>query len=142
MKARQSGTAIVEFALILPLLLLLIFVVVEAGRAMYEYGVITKSVRDAARYMSLQTEGEKLNEGRNLVVFGNTAGSGAPVLPGLNLAMVAAPSWSTAGSDPVITVVSIEVSGYTFTPMMESFFGLSLGPIPFSDISATMRSAL
>jgi hypothetical protein len=142
MKTRQSGTAIVEFALILPLLLLLIFVVVEAGRAMYEYGVITKSVRDAARYMSLQTEGEKLNEGRNLVVFGNTAGSGAPVLPGLNLAMVAAPSWSTAGSDPVITVVSIEVSGYTFTPMMESFFGLSLGPIPFSDISATMRSAL
>ena len=52
MKRRQKGVAIVEFALILPFLLLLTFITTEFGRAIWEYNTLTKSVRDAARYLS------------------------------------------------------------------------------------------
>ena len=50
MRNRQRGVAIVEFALVLPLLLLMTFVVTEYSRALYQYNTLTKSVRDAARY--------------------------------------------------------------------------------------------
>ena len=55
MKTKQIGAAIVEFALTLPLLLLLTMITTEFGRAIYQYNTIVKSVRGAARYLALQT---------------------------------------------------------------------------------------
>lgn len=46
---RQAGSAVVEFALILPLLLLLLFGTVEFSIALYDKGVITNASREAAR---------------------------------------------------------------------------------------------
>ena len=46
---RQAGVAAVEFALILPLLLLLIFGTVELGIALYDKAVITNASREGAR---------------------------------------------------------------------------------------------
>jgi Flp pilus assembly protein TadG len=73
MKRRQGGVALVEFALILPFLLLLSITAVELGRAIWQYDALTKSVRDAARYLSLQTPGDatRMTRARNLVVYGN-----------------------------------------------------------------------
>ncbi|WP_438999322.1 TadE/TadG family type IV pilus assembly protein, partial [Variovorax beijingensis] len=48
---RQRGVALVELALITPLLLLLTFITTEFGRAMYEYNLVVKSTRDAVRYL-------------------------------------------------------------------------------------------
>ncbi len=75
-KNRQSGVALVEFALVLPLLLLMTFVVTEYSRALYQYNTLTKSVRDAARYLSMQDPGTRIAQAKNLVVYGNPAGSG------------------------------------------------------------------
>ena len=44
---KQNGAALVEYALVLPLLLLVTFVVTEYSRALYQYNILTKSVRDA-----------------------------------------------------------------------------------------------
>ena len=72
MNKRQKGVAIVEFALILPFLLLLSFITIEFGRAIWQYNTLTKSVRDAARYLSIQTPGtQRSREARNLMVYGN-----------------------------------------------------------------------
>ncbi|RCK77066.1 MAG: hypothetical protein ANABAC_3491 [Anaerolineae bacterium] len=49
---RKTGQGLVEFALIFPLLLLLIFGVIEIGRAFYVYIVVTSTSREAARYGS------------------------------------------------------------------------------------------
>lgn len=136
----QAGAALIEFALVLPILLILSLVVIEVGRALLAYGELTKSVRDAARYLSMQTPGTRLNEARNLVVYGNTAGSGSAMVTGLSPANVPDPSWQQAGSVPEITTVTVKVTGYTFQPMIASAFGLTFGPIPFNAISATMRS--
>ncbi|MDN7183083.1 pilus assembly protein [Caballeronia sp. SEWSISQ10-4 2] len=46
---RQAGSAVVEFALILPLLLLLLFGIVEFSIALYDKAVITNASREAAR---------------------------------------------------------------------------------------------
>jgi len=46
---RQAGSAVVEFALVLPLLLLLVFGIVEFSVALYDKAVITNASREAAR---------------------------------------------------------------------------------------------
>jgi len=46
------GNAGVEFALLLPLLSLLLFGGIEMGRALHDFHVVNESVRDAARYLS------------------------------------------------------------------------------------------
>ena len=140
MKTRQKGTAIVEFALVLPLLLLLTMITTEFGRAIYQYNTIVKSVRNATRYLSLQTPNTKITEAKNLVVFGNIAGTGTALVPGLTLAQVATPTWQTIGSGPLINTVKITVTGYTFRSMVTSVFGVTFGDKLFADISATMRS--
>ena len=139
MKTRQKGTAIVEFALILPLLLLLTMITTEFGRAIYQYNTIVKSVRNATRYLSLQTSNTKLTEAKNLVVFGNIAGTAPALVPGLTVAQVAT-TWQTFGSAPLINTVKITVTGYTFRSMFTSVFGVTFGDKIFADISATMRA--
>lgn len=150
MKNRQNGVALVEFALVLPLLLILTFMVTEYSRALYQYNVLTKSVRDAARYLSNQSPGTKITEAKNLVVFGNLTGTGVPLAYGLTLDQVKGPEWLSAGTAPVVNTVTIQIGHgrtgtdpqkYTFRPLFASVFGLSFGDITFAPIRATMRAA-
>jgi Flp pilus assembly protein TadG len=140
MKSRQSGVALVEFALILPFLLVLTLITTELGRALYQYNIISKSVRNAVRYLSMQAPGTNIDQAKNLVVFGNLSGTGSALAIGLSKSLVPDPVWSTAGTGPVINTVTIKVSGYRFTPLFTSVFDINLGVMNFSDIGATMRS--
>ena len=146
-KTRQRGVALVELALVIPFLLLLTFLTTEFGRAMHEYNAVAKSTRDAVRYLSFQTPGTHIAEARNLIVYGNTAGTGTPLAPGLSLASVPAAScctWQTTGSNPVVNTVTVRVSSYTFRSMFPNVMGLAFGNanggIVFGDITATMRA--
>ena len=143
-RKNQRGVAIVEFALVVPLLLILTFITTEFGRAVYQYNTLAKSGRDAARYLSIQTPGTHQSEAANLVVYGKlpVTDTDRPLAVGLNLSHVAAPVWSTAGSTPTINTVTVGISNYTFTPLVVNAFGLPFGAITFSDIRATMRSYL
>lgn len=148
MRSKQNGVALVELALIIPLLLLLTFITTEFGRAMFEYNAVTKATRDAVRYLSFQTPGTKITEARNLMVYGNLAGTGTPLARGLTLTNVPAGScciWQTAGTNPVVNTVTVRVSSYTFRPLFSSVLGIAFGDangnIVFSDITATMRAA-
>jgi Flp pilus assembly protein TadG len=153
MITKQKGVALVEFALILPFLLLLSITAAELGRAIWEYNTLTKSVRDAARYLSIQTPGTKVTEARNLMVYGTPSFTGSPPPPlaiGLSLANVPVPSpgvtgccsWQTAGSAPVINTVTVRITGYQFRPIFASVFGVGFPTVTYSPISATMRSYL
>lgn len=142
MRTRQRGVALVEFAFVLPLLLVLSLISAELGRAVYRYNTTAKVVRDAVRYLSMQTPGSHVAEARNLILYGNVAGTGPLLDPALTAANVPAPAWQTAGSDPLINTVTIRVSGYQFRPMITSMFGARFTTITFNDISATMRSPI
>lgn len=142
MTKRQNGVALVEFALVLPFLLLLTMITTEFGRAMYQYNTLTKSVRDAVRYLSIQTPGTHLTEARNMMVYGNTAGTGTPLALGLTSSHVPDPTWQTAGTNPVINTVTVRIEGYTFNSLFPSVFGIPFGSVTFSNVTATMRSYL
>jgi Flp pilus assembly protein TadG len=150
MKNNQKGTALVELALILPLLLLLTFITTEFGRAMYEYNAVTKSTRDAVRYLSFQTPGAQVSQAQNLMVYGklNPTSTDKPLVRGLTLANVPAAScctWQLEGTNPVINTVTVRVTNYTYQAIFPSVFGIAFGDaagnLTFSTITATMRAA-
>lgn len=153
MKKGQKGVAIVEFALILPFLLLLTFITTEFGRAMWEYNTLVKSVRDASRYLAIQPPGTKITEARNLMVYGKLTVTGSDVPLALNLSLANVPvdtccvwqevaSTPVNGSAPLIKTVTVTITGYTFNSMFNSVLGLPFGAITFSNVSATMRTFL
>ncbi|HAA89854.1 MAG TPA: pilus assembly protein TadE [Peptococcaceae bacterium] len=49
LRRSQRGQALAEFALILPLLLLLVFGIIEFGRIFYSYLMVTQAAREGAR---------------------------------------------------------------------------------------------
>jgi hypothetical protein len=51
-----KGQGIVEFALVIPILLLLVFGIIEAGRLLFLYSAVLSSSREAARYGSAAGE--------------------------------------------------------------------------------------
>jgi Flp pilus assembly protein TadG len=95
---REQGIAMVEFTIILPLILLLILGVAELGRAFVRYNALTKAVRDGARYaasyallgttQTVNIDSQLTDQTQKLVVFGNTAGTGLPILQGLAVSQV------------------------------------------------------
>jgi Flp pilus assembly protein TadG len=53
-KRSDSGQAIVEFALVLPVLLLLVFGIIKMGTVYLHYISLTEAVRDGARQLSVE----------------------------------------------------------------------------------------
>jgi Flp pilus assembly protein TadG len=112
------GVATIEFAICAPLLLLLLFATAEVGRLAYQYNTLTKAVRDGARFAVneaavgttrvVNITPTVLTQTRNLVVSGNTSGTGTPLLPGLVVGNVTV----TSDSNGFVTVSA----SYTFTP--------------------------
>ncbi|HEX8785824.1 MAG TPA: TadE/TadG family type IV pilus assembly protein, partial [Telluria sp.] len=106
---RQSGVALVEFTLIAPLLLILIFITTEFGRAYYQYNTITKSVREAVRYLSVRSAGVDEDKATNIIVYGNPGGTGSRIFAGLSKSNVSIPARATVGSYPIMNTVTITV---------------------------------
>lgn len=48
-RRREGGQSLVEFALVFPLFLLIIFGIVDAGRLIYTYNTVSSAARDGAR---------------------------------------------------------------------------------------------
>ncbi len=51
-----SGAQLVEFALVLPLMLLIFAVIIEGGRMMWSYQTVVSGVRDASRFLARVTD--------------------------------------------------------------------------------------
>jgi hypothetical protein len=49
--SREDGAVLVEFALVLPVMLLFFAVTIEAGRMLWTYQQVVSGVRDASRYL-------------------------------------------------------------------------------------------
>ena len=141
----QRGVAIIEFAIVLPVLLMLIMGTAEFGRAFLQYNELTKSLRDGSRYVAAKAvkgstgvvllNANVITQTRNLVTYGNIAGTGTPLLPGLvpgNVTVVA--------GAPGSVVVS---AAYSYVPLFASLplfqFG-SLGMARTLSAAVTMRA--
>jgi Flp pilus assembly protein TadG len=153
-RARQCGTAIIEFALTLTLLATLLLGGVEVSRALRDYNTVVKNTATAARYLSQRTAGNgndlrlaAISEAKNIVVYGKPfVASGDPALvPGLLPRHVSVRDWTGAdvandnyrqavtASVPV-NLVTVTVSGLIFVPITSWL----LPPFTFGPISVTM----
>lgn len=131
---KQKGQSLVEFALVVPFLLLLVVGTIELGRAYYYYNILSKSVREGARYVSGHSydSATELPNAKKMVVYGNTGGSGNPVVPGLTTAMVNITPRGGAGpydsSNPP-PWVKVSVS-YPYTSVIAGLITLNLNLTP------------
>jgi len=143
------GVAAVEFALTLAPLLVLTFGVTEYGRAIYTYNALDKATRDAARHMTavVATNPVRKAEARNLAVYGDIAGTGTPLAPGLTTGMVdicdaidcPATHAGVATGSGVVNLVTVSIAGYTYTSIVTY---VAPATINFNAIATTMRSQL
>jgi Flp pilus assembly protein TadG len=89
----SRGTAAIEFALLLPLLMLFVLASIEWGRAFYIHDIMAKATRDATRYLARTprlvpgtvdtTTGFGLNA-KNLALRGSMDGTQPLLIPNLD----------------------------------------------------------
>lgn len=153
---QQKGVAAVEFAILLPMLLLIAFGITEFGRAMYTYNTLVKATRDAARYAMARQPGGIADAGTQcMAVYGKETcnpGTDVPLAPGLTTAMVNICDWQRCpgthqsqpqplGTETAINLVTVTITGYAFQSFVP-FVTADLSSIPFAPISTTMRGNL
>jgi Flp pilus assembly protein TadG len=101
---KQKGSATVEFAMMIPILLILVFMVSALGVTFYRLNAVTKSVQVAARYLSdicvpqeiaknsktwKYCTAAEITNAQNLAVYGNTSASGQiAIVPDLTPAKI------------------------------------------------------
>ncbi len=56
LRGRQGGMAGLEFALVLPIFMMILFGIVEFGTAFYKQQILTSAVREAARHAIIATD--------------------------------------------------------------------------------------
>lgn len=158
-RVQQRGVAAVEFAILLPVLLLIVFGITEFGRALYAYNTLVKATRDAARYYAAQQPGNppaKDAEIKNMAVYGNTAGTGSPLASGLTTSMVSlcdsvscTATHQAQGAAPVVNLVTVtindpslaDINKYKFQSFVP-FVTANLSSLTFGPISTTMEGNL
>lgn len=97
--SRERGATAVEFALVLPILLLLVLGIIEFGRAFHVQTTLSNAARDGVRVMALQD---------NATAARSTAKASAPTLNLTNAMIRVSPtSCSTSGSTPGTASVTI-----------------------------------
>lgn len=144
---RQRGAALVETVVVSPLLLFLVLLTAEITNAYVDHNTLTKSVRSGARYLAsnaqfgstgtVQITAQIDANTRNLVVFGNTTGTGSPILRGLGASNV------TLSADTVNKNVEV-TADYAYTGLLggslPSFgFGSDVGLGMTLQASVTMK---
>jgi Flp pilus assembly protein TadG len=68
-RSDDSGVALVEFAILLPMLLLVFAVIVEGGRMMWSYQAAAAGVRDASRYLARRASPSICDSGGSVASF-------------------------------------------------------------------------
>ncbi len=120
LRSDERGAAIVEFAIIFPVLIVLLFGVIDFGRAFFLRNNLIAAAREGARagavFTNPCTDGTLVATLRTrvrsyLVPLGNTAPTDAQIV-------VTTPG-SCAGG--VATNVNVQILNYTFTPITPVF---------------------
>lgn len=71
----EIGQTLVEFSMVLPILLLLLFAIVDFGRAFYTWNILTNAAREGARTASVQSDTATINTAVTNAMTGLTSSS-------------------------------------------------------------------
>lgn len=114
----DRGIQLVELAIVIPIFLMLFAATAEFGRYFYEYTTVAKAARVGARYLcTAAVNSANDTTAKNLVVYGNTAGTGSPVLTGLTTSDVVI---TRQGGVPVLPqTVTVQIIGFKHQPVFD-----------------------
>ena len=114
----ERGTQLVELAIVLPLFLMVFGAAAEYGRYFYEYTTLDKAARAGSRYLTTKpVNGTEDAKARNIVVYGNAAGTGTPLVKGLTPAHVVITR--QGGAPAVPQTVTVQILGYKYQPVFD-----------------------
>jgi hypothetical protein len=123
---RQSGSAILEFAVSLTILIPIFAAVFQFGYTLFLYNTLDSAVRAGAHYASMRSYDSTTHTPsaafskavKNLVVYGNPQGTGKPIAPGLSIANVEVlPNMNGAAPESI----TARITGYTIDAIFTSF---------------------
>jgi Flp pilus assembly protein TadG len=83
----EKGATLVEFAIGVTVFVMVMFGVMEFGRALWVHNALTDAARRGARYGALHTSAD-IAKVKNVVVYGNEDGTGEPMLNNLTTGQV------------------------------------------------------
>ena len=123
--SRESGNAVVELALALPVLIGLFLGTLQFGYSFYVYNELEQAVRAGARYGSMRSYSSTtpmpdtafLTSVKNAVVYANPSGGTQPVAPGLTTANVAI---SVTTEHGVPTTITVSITNYRLPQIVGS----------------------
>lgn len=116
----EQGVQLLEIAIVIPILLVLFAAVAEFGRYFYEYTTLAKGSRIGARYLASKSVTSSTNYqaiAKNLIVYGNTAGTGSPILAGLTTDNVSVTY--AGGTSGLPETVTVSITGYEHDPLFD-----------------------
>ena len=114
----ERGVQLVELAIVLPIFVILFAATAEFARYFYEYTTLAKASRAGARYLATSAvNAAEDTTAKNIVVYGNSAGTGSPVLPGITTANV---TITRQGGVPVLPqTVKVEITSFKHQPLFD-----------------------
>ena len=113
----ESGLQLVEATIVIPIFLILFAATAEFGRYFYEYTTLAKAVQGGSRYLSTAVVGTGDTAAKNLIVYGNVAGTGNPILTGLSTTHV--DITRTGGFPTVPETTTVQIVGFKHQPIFD-----------------------
>ena len=135
----QRGAELIEFALVLPLLLLLVLGIVDFGFLFQRLEVVTNAAREGARIAVLGSTYSTADVQTRVTDY--LVEGGVPITPGNPVITVSSPTLNIPGASS-ISAKTVEVRynySYMFLSGIASFFGGSFSSVPLTGVS-TMRA--
>jgi Flp pilus assembly protein TadG len=109
-RKQERGSTLVEFAIGATVFLLVVFAVLEFGRALWVHNALADAARRGARYAVIHPAADSAAV-KNVVVFGDPAGGSTPIVNNLTTSQVNV-NYSGFGLNEGTATVSI--SNYQF----------------------------
>lgn len=106
----ERGATLVEFAIGATVFLTAMFAVLEFGRVLWVHNALTDAARRGARYATMHSTADA-DSVKNVVVYGDPAGGGQPMLNNLSTSNVNV-TYNNFGLND--GTVSVSITGYQF----------------------------
>src|SRR5262245_29478999 len=123
----EKGQTLLEFALVTLIFFILLFGIIEFGRALWTWNTIVQATRAGARYAVVEAPTSNDTPIKKVVVYNdpNASSSSTPVVPGLTETNVIVNylnnDGSAASNKNVADVIAVEVTGYQFSFLVPLF---------------------
>ena len=126
----ERGAALVEFALVVPFLMMIMCATIDFGLAVYTLNNLTAAVREGGRFAAAKTPLTANDVAVRDRVYGYIVGMNNAQTPAQVQATI-----SNTAADPATGLFTVKITGYQYKPMTPLANLMGLATIPMSRTS-------